>query len=86
MRQLLFVAAVEIGDVQIVEVDRVVDAVCQASRLVVDVDELVQTYYLGRSVAEAAAELGIPGGTVKSRTFYALKALKLALEERGLAP
>jgi RNA polymerase sigma-70 factor (ECF subfamily) len=47
---------------------------------------LVQTYYLGRSVAEAAAELGIPGGTVKSRTFYALKALKLALEERGLAP
>lgn len=47
---------------------------------------LVQTYYLGRSVAEAAAELGIPGGTVKSRTFYALRALKLALEERGLAP
>lgn len=47
---------------------------------------LVQTYYLGRSVAEAANELGIPGGTVKSRTFYALKALKLALEERGLAP
>ena len=44
---------------------------------------LVQTYYLGRSVAEAATELGIPGGTVKSRTFYALKALKLALEERG---
>jgi RNA polymerase sigma-70 factor (ECF subfamily) len=45
---------------------------------------LVQTYYLGRSVAEAATELGIPAGTVKSRTFYALKALKLELEERGL--
>jgi RNA polymerase sigma-70 factor, ECF subfamily len=47
---------------------------------------LIETYYKGCSVAEAAATLGIPAGTVKSRTFYALKALKLALEERGLAP
>jgi RNA polymerase sigma-70 factor (ECF subfamily) len=47
---------------------------------------LLETYYHGRSVAEAATVLGIPAGTVKSRTFYALRALKLALEERGLAP
>jgi RNA polymerase sigma-70 factor (ECF subfamily) len=47
---------------------------------------LLETYYRGKSVAEAAAALGIPAGTVKSRTFYALRALRLALEERGLAP
>ena len=47
-------------------------------------DVIMQTYYSGRTVAEAAQQLGVPVGTVKSRTFYALKALKLALAERGM--
>ncbi|SDG48002.1 RNA polymerase sigma-70 factor, ECF subfamily [Sinosporangium album] len=47
---------------------------------------LVHVYYQGRSVRETSDALGIPAGTVKSRTYYALRALKLALEERGLAP
>lgn len=45
---------------------------------------LLECFYHGRSVAGAAAVLGIPPGTVKSRTHYALRALKLALEELGV--
>ena len=44
---------------------------------------LVTTFYDGYSVAEAAHLLGVPAGTVKSRTYYALRALRLALEEIG---
>ena len=46
---------------------------------------LLECYYRGRSVAEAARRLGIPEGTVKSRTHYALRALRLILEETGVA-
>ncbi len=45
---------------------------------------LVECFYQGRSVAEAASRLGVPPGTVKSRTHYALRSLKLVLEELGV--
>jgi RNA polymerase sigma-70 factor, ECF subfamily len=44
---------------------------------------LVETYYRGRPYAEVAAELGVPEGTVKSRVYYGLRALRNALEEMG---
>lgn len=45
---------------------------------------LLECFYGGQSVAEAAGTLGVPPGTIKSRTHYALRALKLALEEMGV--
>ncbi len=44
---------------------------------------LIETHYRGRPYAEVATELGIPVGTVKSRVYYALRALRIALEEIG---
>ena len=40
---------------------------------------IIEIYYLGRSVAEAAQLLNIPEGTVKSRTYYCLRQLKQML-------
>ena len=40
----------------------------------------------GLSVREIAERCGLPEGTVKSRTWYALRSLRLVLEEMGVAP
>lgn len=45
---------------------------------------LVLCYFQGYSVADAAVRLGVAEGTVKSRTHYALRALRLVLEEKGV--
>ena len=45
---------------------------------------IVRTYYLGQTVADIAAHEQIPPGTVKSRLHYALRALRIALQERGV--
>ncbi|GAA2564031.1 sigma-70 family RNA polymerase sigma factor [Pseudonocardia hydrocarbonoxydans] len=45
---------------------------------------LVETYLRGRPYGEVSAELGVPVGTVRSRVFYGLKALRLVLDEMGV--
>lgn len=49
-------------------------------------DAIVQTHLRQRSHDDVAAELGIPVGTLRSRIFYGLKALRLAMEEMGVEP
>ncbi len=47
---------------------------------------IVETYYKGRSYKELATELGVPSGTLRSRVFYGMKALRRELEEMGWTP
>ena len=47
--------------------------------------EVIQAlYYEGDSVASAATKLRLPPGTVKSRTYYALRALRVIVDEMGV--
>lgn len=59
-----------------VTVLRAMDALSPDHRRVLE-----QLYFHGRSLAEAAVALGIPAGTVKSRSYYALRALRDQLTE-----
>lgn len=43
-----------------------------------------ELYYEGRTVRETAARLSLPEGTVKSRAYYAIRALRDAFEEMGV--
>lgn len=47
---------------------------------------LVETQLKERPYAEVAGELGVPVGTLRSRVFYALKALRVAMDEMGVTP
>jgi RNA polymerase sigma-70 factor (ECF subfamily) len=44
---------------------------------------LFECYFRGASIAQAADTLGVPPGTVKSRTHHALHALRQAIDEMG---
>jgi RNA polymerase sigma-70 factor, ECF subfamily len=45
-----------------------------------------RSYFQGWTTAQIAADLGISEGTVKSRLHYALRALRLSLDEMGFTP
>lgn len=47
---------------------------------------LNETILRDRTVNQAAQALGLPVGTVKSRVYYALRALHVVLAERGVLP
>jgi RNA polymerase sigma-70 factor (ECF subfamily) len=70
------------------EVDSALDRMLIGSALaqLSDVHRAVigRAYYQGWSTAQIAADLDIPEGTVKSRLHYAVRALKLNLQELGV--
>ncbi|MGW0086628.1 sigma-70 family RNA polymerase sigma factor [Streptomyces sp. NPDC003393] len=80
----------EVGDA-VLENTRVIADHAERAAATLDVREAVKTltpqhrevlvlvYFQGASVAEAAETLGIPPGTVKSRAYYALRALRRVL-------
>ena len=47
---------------------------------------IVRTHLEERPYDEVSAELGIPVGTLRSRVFYGLKALRSAMDEMGVVP
>lgn len=57
------------------------------SRLSVDHRNIILALYYQRlTAADAAKALSLPLGTVKSRAFYAARALRSVLEEMGVQP
>jgi len=44
---------------------------------------VLEVHYAGRPAVEVAAELGVPASTVRTRVFYALRSLRLILDEMG---
>lgn len=64
------------------EVDLVVRALS-----VLTVDQraaIVETYLRDRPYGDVAAELGVSVNTLRSRVFYGLKNLKVAIDEMGI--
>jgi RNA polymerase sigma-70 factor (ECF subfamily) len=45
---------------------------------------LIDYFYRGYTTTEIATDRRLPAGSVRSRIHYALRALRLALQERGV--
>ena len=45
---------------------------------------IVETYLKARPYAEVAADEGVPVGTLRSRVFYGLRALRVTMDEMGV--
>ncbi|MGO4385392.1 sigma-70 family RNA polymerase sigma factor [Specibacter sp. RAF43] len=71
------------------QIDRVLDAwLVEDALLTLTADHrdvIRLAYFQGQDTRTIAATLGIPDGTVKSRLHYGLRALRLALQERGVS-
>jgi RNA polymerase sigma-70 factor (ECF subfamily) len=75
-------STVDSGDAGVVDARVVQEALGRVS-----VDHrraVVATYLGGRPYLHVAAELGIPVGTLRTRVFYGLRALRLVLDEMGV--
>jgi RNA polymerase sigma-70 factor (ECF subfamily) len=81
-------AIVEDVELSVADIDRAIEAWQLAEALHALSPEhreaILTVHYLGFTVHEAADRLDLPEGTVKSRVFYGLKALRLHLEEQGV--
>jgi RNA polymerase sigma-70 factor, ECF subfamily len=64
--------------------DRQVVAAAFAELSAAHREVLYHLHYRGRTCQEAARVMGVPAGTVKSRAFYACRALHEALSARGV--
>lgn len=78
----------DLGPVEADPTERIAEATVVAEALAGLADHhrdvIADTYLHGLTTNEVAARRGLAPGTVKSRLFYGLRALRAALEEQGV--